>query len=174
MTVFRKTIFGKILGGLGKVAVAAAPLVIPAAGIAIGGAVAAKKTGFFSKIGNIFKKKSGGTVLGNIVPGSITSLAAAGNTYNNESKGLLGGFFRNMLSSAGSAGIAAVGTSIGESAGQFASTLSGKTEGPDSPLASGFKKGFTKGWVKDNMGIVIVIVLGFGIFLYIILRKKRR
>ena len=174
MTVFRKTIFGKILGGLGKVAVAAAPILIPAAGLAVGGAVAAKKTGFFSKIGNIFKKKSGGTVLGNIVPGSITSLAAAGNTYNNESKGLLGGFFRNMLSSAGSAGIAAVGTSIGESAGQFASNLAAKGEGTDGPVAQGFKKGFTGGWVKNNMGIVIAAVIGIGIILYLIFRKKRR
>ena len=146
MTVFKKTILGRILNGAGKVASVALPI-IAGGGLVGGAAVVAKKTGLFSKVGNIFRKKAGGTVLGNVVKDSITKAA--------------------------NAGVNAIGTSIGESAGQFASSVTVKSEGPSGPVASGFKKGFSMDWIKNNVILVIGGVIGLAIIVFLIFRKRR-
>lgn len=155
MTVFKKTILGRFLGGVGKVIKAVAPvavLAIPGGAVVTGALTTGKIVkagGLLSKIGGIFKKKEGGTVLGN--------------------------FLRGTTKKAASAAVESVGVSVGSTVHQVAENLAAKTEGSASNFGEGFKEGFLGEIWKNNKGIVIAVGAGIMVLIgWLIFRKKRR
>lgn len=144
-----------VLGGQKLAAVALGGVILAPV---LGGALTAGKTvgkmGFLStigsKIGSIFKKKEGGTVLGNLLRGTVKS--------------------------AGVAAIEAVGNEVGSTAHGIATDIAAS---PD-PAAASFSKGFKTGFLKDlwaeNKGMVIGGIIGLIGLIYLIFfwGKKRR
>jgi hypothetical protein len=147
MTAFRNTIFGRVLGGVGKVASVVAPIVVPAVGAGVLVAAAAK-TGLFSKIGNIFKKKEGGTVLGN----------ALGKTASEVIK-----------SSA-----AIIGENVGSTAHAI---LTNGPPAEEGSAKESFNKGAKRGFLADlwetKKGIVIGAIVALGIIIFLIFNKRK-
>lgn len=147
MTMFSKTILGKILGGVAKVATVAAPILLPVAGVAIGAS-----TGLFSKIGSIFKKKApgAGTVLGNFVTDTASKVADAAGTV--------------------------LADQIGSTAHGIVDNIVSNGTGSKNPLIAaatkGAKSGAISGWLKKNVGLVIVGAIGLVFIFSVIFRKK--
>jgi hypothetical protein len=153
MTVFRKTILGKILGGAGKVLKTAVPI---AAGLATGGVAtgvlgAASSGGIFSKIKGIFKKKA---------PGAGTPL---------------GNFINDASQKASEAAAKSLGMTIGSGTSALASEVNTMASGENpSAFAVGAKQGFINTTWSNNKGLFIgAVVFIAGIIIYVIFRKKR-
>lgn len=152
MTVFSKTIFGKILGGVANVAKVVAPIVLPVAG-GIAVAAAAKSGGLFSKIGGLFKKKApgAGTVLGNFVSDTTAKIGTAAATI--------------LSDQVGSTAHAVVDNIVSNGSG-----------GPNNPIVAaalkGAKSGAFMGWVKKNIGLIIVGAIGLVFLFSVVFHKK--
>lgn len=155
MTVFRKTILGKILGGVAKAATFVAPVVLPLVGAgAVAGIVAAKPGGLFSKIGGLFKKKASGagTVLGNFVSDTTAKIGASAKAILAEEVGSTAhAIVDNVVSSGGGS--------------------------PSDPILAaavkGAKSGAVSGWLKQHVGILIVGAIGL-VFIFSLIFHKRR
>ena len=148
---FKNTILGKILKGVGKVAavgVTGAAIIGSGgavAGVLTAGKMATTKTGLFSKIGNLFKKKKGGTVLGNV------------------------------LRSGAKGAVEGAGAEVGSTVHGIAAKIGGSVEGAEGAFGSGFKEGFLGSMWKKNKGMVIMIlVILSGGVIYLLTRKKGR
>ncbi|HUX55770.1 MAG TPA: hypothetical protein VMV77_02275 [Bacteroidales bacterium] len=148
-----QTVAGKLLGGLFKIGKVAVPLVagVVTGGAALGvlsGAKIAGKVGIFKKIGSIFKKKEGGTVLGNLLRGTAKKVA--------------------------SGAVSTVGEEIGSTAHQIASTVGAGSEGETSGFVRGMKTGFLGDVWENNKGFLIAGVLGLIGLLILIFGRRRR
>jgi hypothetical protein len=125
-----------IAGGLGLVTLAGVGL-----GAVGGGKTVAKK----KFLGGLFKKKAGGTVLGNILRG------------------------------AGSSAVESVGADVGSIAHNIAGKIGASVEGDQSVFGKGFKEGFLGQLWEKNRGLVMVVGLGVLALLgWLIFGKKRR
>lgn len=154
MTVFKKTIFGKILGGAGKVLKVAAPLALAAVGGGIVASAVSKVSGggLFSKIGGLFKKKQpgAGTPLGNILDSAKTAVTNAGN-----------------------AAAQSFGESVGSTAHAVVDNIAMEAgSGTPTPFGEGVKKGFLTDLWENQKGIVIAVVLGIIVIVVLIFKKK--
>jgi hypothetical protein len=136
-----------IAGGLGLVTLAGVGLgavggVTGLTGLlTTGGKTVAKK----KFLGGLFKKKAGGTVLGNILRG------------------------------AGSSAVESVGADVGSIAHNIAGKIGASVEGDQSVFGKGFKEGFLGQLWEKNRGLVMVVGLGVLALLgWLIFGKKRR
>ena len=150
MTMFSKTILGKILGGVAKVATTVAPIVLPVAGVAIGAS-----TGLFSKIGSLFKKKApgAGTVLGNFVSDTTSKIATAAGTVLTDQ----------------------VGSTAHAIVDNIVSNSSGTSRNPIIAAATkGAKSGAISGWLKQNIGLVIVGAIGLVFIFSVVFHNSKK
>jgi hypothetical protein len=151
MTVFKKTLFGKLLGGIGKgVKAIAAPAIGLLTGGPVGALAGASSSGLFGKIGKIFKKKA---------PGAGT---------------VLGNYANDALAKASAAAMQSIGKSAGSGTQMIATELAAMSEGqPATPFSQGVKEGFiTESWKKYKVPIIIVGVLLTGGLIFIFVSKK--
>lgn len=144
-----------VLGGQKLAAAALGGVVLaPVVGGALTVGKSVGKMGFLqnigSKIGTIFKKKEGGSVLGNLLRGSVKSV--------------------------GVAALGAVGNEIGSTAHGLVTDVAASSDPGAQAFTSGFKGGFFKDLWAENKGMVIGGILGFIVLIYLIFfwGKKRR
>lgn len=152
MTAFKKTIFGKVLRGAGKLGKFAAPIVL---GAVTGGAgavalKAAGKAGIFKKAGtklaNIYKKRVGkGTVLGNALQeAKVAASESAGEVIGSQAHAIVDEF---------------------------------SNQEPKSDVQKGFQKGLEDGakksWIQQNIVLVVSVLLGLAVLLFAAFKQKK-
>jgi hypothetical protein len=187
MTAFKKTIFGRILGGVGKVVKVAAPIALGVAtggaalGLAGAGSLVSKVSGggLFSKIGGLFKKKKpgAGTVLGNsAAPAPATTTNIALPTLGQAlGKTLMSGV-QNAVSNVGNAAMSALGESVGSTAHAVVDDVALQSgTGEPTAFGAGVKKGFlTEMWESNKALVLIAGAVILAIIFFIIKGFKRR